>query len=319
MTSVTIRARTPEDDAQIVDIGNRIYPEFPPETVEEFRHWMKTRPSTARQEQWVAEENDTIVGHAILSERWAFERQNLYRALIAVDPERRRQGIGSQLYDILHHRAEAVGAERLCAEISEEHREAQEFAMRRGFTFTGHAEQMSRLDVRAASLDGYEGIEERLLREGIHVVTLAAVGTDDESFLRAVHAVDLEASRDVPSSEVFIGIPYDLWLKHLSGPGRSPESFWIAMDGDRPVGVATLERRGMTSAFNGFTGVARTHRGRGVARALKLKTIEWSRCNGVDFIYTGNHVDNKRMLDINIRLGYKPLPRFLEVVKEPVA
>jgi GNAT superfamily N-acetyltransferase len=186
--------------------------------------------------------------------------------------------------------------------------------MQRGFTFTGHAEQMSRLNVGAASLDGYDGIEERLHREGIRIVTLAEVETE-ESFLRAVHAVDLEASRDVPSSEVFTGIPYDVWLKHLSGPGRSPESFWIAMDGDTPVGVATLERRGMNAAFNGFTGVARSHRGRGVARALKLKTIEWARSNGVDFIYTGNHVDNKRMLDINIRLGYKPLPRFLEVVK----
>mgnify|MGYP001294808516 CR=1 FL=1 len=319
MTSVTIRARTPDDDAQIVEIENRIYPEFPPETVEEFRHWDKTRPATALLDRWVAEENGTLVAHARLAERWATERKNLYFVQVVVDPARRHQGIGTQLYDVLVRRAAEVNAERLYVEIREDDREAEEFGTRRGFSFTGHAEQMSRLNVSAANLDGYDGVEERLQREGIRIVTLAEVGMDDDSFLRALHAVDVESSRDIPGSEVFMGFPYEVWIKHLSAPGRSPESCWIAMDGDSPVGSAELERRGMNAAFNGYTGVARSHRGRGVARALKLKTIEWSRRNGIDFIYTGNHVDNKRMLAINISLGYKPLPRFLEFMKERVS
>ncbi len=68
--------------------------------------------------------------------------------------------------------------------------------------------------------------------------------------------------------------------------------------------------------WNAYTGVDRAYRGRGVARALKLRTIQWARQNNVDFIYTGNDIANQRMLAINVQLGYEPLPGWVEVVKE---
>jgi GNAT superfamily N-acetyltransferase len=126
-----------------------------------------------------------------------------------------------------------------------------------------------------------------------------------------------ESIRDVPSSEEWEPYPYGLWLRYiLNAPGMSPEHYWVALDGRRPVGVATLRRHGPHVADNDYTGVDRAYRGRGVARALKLRTIRWAQENGVDSIVTGNDVDNRRMLDINIRLGYRPLPGSVEMVKE---
>ena len=318
LAPVTIRPRKPDDDQQIVDIGNRIYPQFPEESVAEFRHWMKSRPATARHFRWVAEANGRILGHAVLSERWGTGRKDVYYAFIGIEPGNERQGIGSRLYEVLLEKATEVRAERVYAEVQEGHDQAEAFATRRGFAFTGQAEQMSRLEVQAANLEGYEGVAERLQEAGIRILTLAEAGADDERVLHGLHEVDTESAKDVPSSEPFVGAPYDIWLEHIRGPGSSPEHLWIAMDGDRPVGMAQLDLRGTRAAFNGYTGVLRAYRGRGVARGLKLKTVEWARENGIDYIYTGNNVNNQRMLAINIRLGYKPLPKFREVLKEPI-
>jgi len=62
--------------------------------------------------------------------------------------------------------------------------------------------------------------------------------------------------------------------------------------------------------------VARTHRGRGIARALKHYQIEWARRHGVDYLFTENDVSNTPMLRINTDFGYRPLPAKLEVVKD---
>jgi hypothetical protein len=53
-----------------------------------------------------------------------------------------------------------------------------------------------------------------------------------------------------------------------------------------------------------------------VARLLKLKTIRWAQQRGYEWMHTGNDVENTRMLAINVRLGYEPLPGVMLVVKE---
>ena len=60
----------------------------------------------------------------------------------------------------------------------------------------------------------------------------------------------------------------------------------------------------------------RAFRGRGVARALKLRTVRWAQENEIQFIDTANDAENARMLAINVRMGYKPLPAREEWLKE---
>src|SRR5262249_49005481 len=158
-------------------------------------------------------------------------------------------------------------------------------------------------NVQSANLAGYDGAVERVEEGGLPIKTLAEIGMDNEPFLRSLHRMSFESARDIPSSEQLTEFPYDQWLRFMNAPGNAPEQTWVALDGDQPVGVATLSRRGDVSAFNNYTGVARAYRGRGIAMALKLKTIEWARANGIEYIYTGNDVDNERMLSINIPLG----------------
>ena len=59
----------------------------------------------------------------------------------------------------------------------------------------------------------------------------------------------------------------------------------------------------------------RTHRGRGITRALKHYQVTWARRHGVPYLFTENNVENAPMLLINTDMGYRPLPIDLEVIK----
>jgi GNAT superfamily N-acetyltransferase len=317
MKNLIIRPRTLDDDPQIVAIWNHLSPPFPSTTLEELRYGegISRLLPEAQYERWVAEHNGEIVGTLSLEKMWWSTKPGGYVANIMVDPEQWGQGIGNRLYDLLCERMNELGATRLYGYVREDRPHVLHFIEKRGFTYTGRSEHKSRLNVHEANLEGYEGLVDRLHAEGIHIVTLAEIGLENESFLHALHEMSIATARDVPSSEELDSWPYELWYHEITRPGMSPEWMWVAIADDRPVGLAFLLRKGENAAFNEYTAVDRAYRGRGIARALKLQTIEWARQNGIDFIYTSNDVANQRMLAINIRLGYQPLPSTSEVVK----
>jgi GNAT superfamily N-acetyltransferase len=104
--------------------------------------------------------------------------------------------------------------------------------------------------------------------------------------------------------------------RQLRGVGKSLHTFWLAMEGDTPAGVARLRINVPGLAWNGYTGVDPAYRGRGIARALKLRTILWAQENGIERIFTGNDMTNHRMLSINISLGYEALPADIQLVRD---
>lgn len=315
LEDLTIRPHQPEDDAPSVAIFNRLNPEYPPTTAKELRQMVERFPPGIDFDRRTAERNGQVVGISTAFKLFWFEHPGVYTIQIAVDPAHWAHGIGGRLYGWALGRVREWGAERVYAEVREDQPHCMDFASRRGFSQTGRTNRMSGLDVAAANLEEYEGLEERLRRDGIRIATLAELGRDDET-LRGVYEVMESSAQDIPTSEV-VGMPFETWRdSFLAMPGMSDRTSWVALVGDRPIGVAFFQRRGDHAGFNAYTGVDRTYRGKGVARALKLKTIEWARENGIDLIVTGNDIDNERMLAINRRLGYRPLPSSLEIVKE---
>jgi GNAT superfamily N-acetyltransferase len=73
--------------------------------------------------------------------------------------------------------------------------------------------------------------------------------------------------------------------------------------------MSALDRRGPADALHqGFTGVLPSHRGRGIATALKLRAIAHARGLGVRAIHTRQHAGNAPMLHLNARLGFRRGP-----------
>ena len=105
-----------------------------------------------------------------------------------------------------------------------------------------------------------------------------------------------------------------------SGPNALPEAQFLALDGDRYVGISALYRPlaqpGVIS--QGLTGVLREYRGRGIAMALKLQTVRYAREGGYREIRTWNDARNRPMLRINEALGFVKQPATITFEKSLV-
>ena len=64
-----------------------------------------------------------------------------------------------------------------------------------------------------------------------------------------------------------------------------------------------------------MTGTAREHRGRGIARALKVEALTRAKRKGLRAMGTTNDEPNKSMREINAKLGYQMLPAHVELEK----
>ena len=311
---IIIRLRQPGDDARIVELRNLAESDRPAGTVEKYRTQLATAPTDLVAERWVAVSEGMVVGSSGLFEMRLTEPGGFF-VYIRVDPQRRRQGVGGAMYEHLIERATRARATRLYDYVYENQSVTLGFLQRRGVRRSGKTSGQLRLDVRTARLDGLAGVEKRLRTEGIRIETLAALGEDDEYLLRQLYELDRSTYADIPASESAEIDPFDVWLRHtLRVSGHSADICWLAMDADRVVGEARLTLHADGSAHNGYTGVHRSYRGRGIARALKLRTVEWCRQHHVDHIYTGTAIENVRMLAINRRLGYEELPLSLEMI-----
>lgn len=100
-------------------------------------------------------------------------------------------------------------------------------------------------------------------------------------------------------------------------PNALLDAFFLAADGDRYVGVSWLSRRHLEPGVltQGFTGVVRGHRGRGIALALKLETVRYAHERGHREIRADNDVRNQPMLRINEALGFRKQPAWIVLGK----
>jgi mycothiol synthase len=313
VSDLTIRACGREDDERYVAMLNAIVGERAPQTLEEHRHFVNSLPARSQYGELVAEKGE-VVGHVSWARRIYTTDKDTFWLDILVDRDLWGRGIGSALDTQAMQRLRDLGARKVYVHAREDIPEGERFAARRGFVPTGHGDRISKLDVRHANLERSQEAAKRVEASGIRIATLADLTVDDH-LLEALRALDEETSRDIPGEENHQAGPLEEWKQWLDEPGMRPDTFWLAMDGERPVAMAPLQIRTAGFADNAYTCVARSYRGRGIARALKLRGIEWARENGVHSIVTGNDPANEPMLAVNIDLGYQMLPRYIEMVK----
>jgi GNAT superfamily N-acetyltransferase len=316
VSHIVIREQVETDDASVVDLWNRTYPDLPPLTVELYRGEYASRAPHAGLIRFVALSDGAFAGAVSLEEVTWLQTPHVYFVELAVASEWQGRGVGRRLGAVMDEAAALAGAGVLYVKVHEGDERAERFGRVRGFTPTGDVDHRSRLDVARASLDGLAESRARLHARGIRVARLAELHPDD-ALLHALHAVTEETEADIPSVELFGGHGFEAWhSRYIERPGMSPEWIWVALDGDQPVGVAYLRRYTDEVASNSYTGVARAHRGLGIARTLKLEQVEWAQQHGIQAIYTGNDGNNAPMLAVNIALGYEFLPALIELGKE---
>lgn len=219
------------------------------------------------------------------------------------------------MYAELHQWAVDVKASRLIDSLREMDEQSVAFAERRGYLKERHTFE-SVLDLE--SFEGgelYNSINEAE-RAGIHFVTLAE--ESGEGSERKLYELYKATHLDIPG---FSGsFPwFGEWKKWgIEQPGVRPEWIHIAKDGDRYIGVVTLQQNDQTKAmYHEFTGVLLEYRGRRIALALKMLGVQTARKCGVPYLKTHNDSMNVPMLRINRDLiGFRAEPGSYKMVNE---
>jgi GNAT superfamily N-acetyltransferase len=314
-----VRIATPADYPALVTVGKASYPDYG-ESEKELRHWDETWDhSKYFKLRLVAEDSGRVVGYGQVNHmRWAFVPTK-YRADIAVLPEARRRGHGTSLYEELTAAVVERGGRVLAAAAKESMADGVRFLAKRGYREVKR-DWESRLFVKGFDFTRFGTADDRVAKQSIRIVTLADEAKRDPAAVQKAFDLNEDCRMDIPSVDPPTRHTYEEFRRDdIDAPNALLDAFFIAIDKDgRYLGVSNMFRSldDPTFLWQGITGVRREARGKGIAMALKLRTVEYAIDRGIEHIKTWNDVHNKPMLSINEALGFAKQPAWISYEKD---
>jgi GNAT superfamily N-acetyltransferase len=96
----------------------------------------------------------------------------------------------------------------------------------------------------------------------------------------------------------------EAWFDWALRPS-DPEGSFIALEDGRVAAYGSVEKKEEDGLWwHGFLAVARPHRGRGLAGAIKRAQVAWAKTNGIPQLRTATETRLEGMRALNERLGY---------------
>jgi GNAT superfamily N-acetyltransferase len=318
MTSTVTRVRdfAPADYEAWVAASNRSYPDYP-WTVTEMRHEDDTFDHTRFfKMRLVAEQDGVLVGGVETGHRPSRFHPDRYAFDLFVAPEARRRGHGTALYQAAIAALRSRNAMAATGGVKQSMQDGVEFLTKRGWTEV-RRDWESRLKVGGFDFAKFATADDRIAKDGIRVTTYAEELAKDPEAERKAYELTDELRADVPATDPPTVETIDEWRNHwVAAPSFIPDAFFVAIAGDgRWLGMSNLERSLEDPSFvwQGLTGTRREARGRGIAMALKLRTVRYAQGMGVDHIKTWNAQRNRPMLSINEAMGFEKQPAWLAI------
>ena len=254
---------------------------------EQFRRWLDGLVGFSL--HLAGEEEGRIVAVALVSEA-SFARDAL-AVRLRVLREHRGRGLGRLMWARIEDAVRERSPAALEAVVLDDDPASRAWAERRGFRLFDH-QFRSQLDLETFDASAHQAVVRAAEAAGIRFEP-----SDDLYRVYRMYGRMVEAAPDV-----VVVPPRDYLDRELGGPDVLR---LVAVDGDRWVGLTILQQVTPELAWNAITGVVPSHRGRRLARALKVLAAEDARRRGVRWIATRNNARNAPMLAVNEALGYQ--------------
>jgi len=263
-------------------------------TVAGVRHRQASIRPEERVGTWLAERDGELVGWAVGGLDVFASASTAAFAAVVVHPDRRREGIGSALWEVVTAHLDEIGARRVVAH-SRADTDTKAFAAERGFTLEA-TETASAVDPRTIPPPA-------AAPERIEIVAMSRFVDDPEP----VFVADRESMLDEPGPSDFSGVTYETWRRLIwDVPDADRELSVVALAGGGVVGTSFLySDRAQGRAANAGTGVIPAFRGRGIGLLMKRHSLARAAAAGITRVITQNDETNAPMLAINARLGYE--------------
>ena len=270
--------------------------------------------------RFMIEHDGEVIGYTDYEEPyWSYE-PGKYWIDCKVRPKYQSNGIGAQSFEFIMNQLESKNPTKLVAITREDRESAMHFLKQRGF------EQTMRFPTSELELEGFDptpfdSLIAKLESEGIQFLTFPDLKEHDANWKPKLHELRWEILADVPSPDPLTKDTIERWEQEvLQNPRLLPEGWIIAVDGDDFVGYSNLWKLPAKpeKLDTGLTGVVRSHRRRGICTAMKVKAFSSARAAGATLIETENE-ENNPMYQINMTLGFKPQPAWLDFQKHIVS
>ena len=290
-------------------------------SADEWRIWETMSPDDSMLRLVVEEASGRIAAMAHVSAGGAFRHPDgAQSGGVAVARADRGKGIGSSLLAVLVDEAVRRKAPRFLAGASEAHREALEWARKRGFREIGRRIEAY---VELAGFDpgAFSGRVDEVRRSGITFRSIDEIltGRDAEGrerFIRELHEAERPMWEDIPWATPTPHWPLDRFRAMAFDSGQMiPSASIVAYDGETIAGLTTTGKRESVDGYTWMTGVGRAYRGRGLATAIKVEALSRAKANGLRAMLTTNDEPNKAMREVNAKLGYQTLPAHVQLEK----
>ena len=234
---------------------------------------------------------------------------------LAVQGKRRGQGIGSRLWEHLRVQARSFTAQRWQTGLRDPSVAALHFLERRGFAVRERS-IYSHLSLTApVNL----GLVSQLERGGYRFCTLQSAG-DTSVNRQKLYWLVRETVMDDPGFEGEFETLEQFSQMADAWYWNEAATRYLAIHGDEWVALSGLHPKPNQSFIEtGLTGVIKTHRGRGLAQAVKLVAIADAVKRGYSEVRTNNDSRNAAMLAINRKLGFQPVSEFVWFERESSA
>lgn len=300
----SIRPFSPSEYPAILELWNLLNPDWPRTAAEEQDSDAKNDPR-CKWERFIAEATGQVIGMGMYYQNPGSYHPQKFLLEAYVHPDFQGQGIGKALYDTVIPALAPFDPISLRVSVRENQTRAIRFLKDRGFEETKR-DWVSTLEVAKANITAYQDLAGQLELEGIRILSFAELLQQDPQAPQKFHQLFSNIRIDTPRSEPATPISFEFFVENiLTGPDYDPASFFIALDGNYWMGMSAMFKVGDSPNLDHwFTGTRRAYRGRGIALALKVRTIQYAQATGFQTIRTDNDSVNLPMLAINEKLGF---------------
>jgi mycothiol synthase len=233
--------------------------------------------------------------------------------MVIVDPDERRRGIGTALYEHLIGDADVASASGWETAAYEGEPSGGAWLDHLGFKLA-NTHQMSELNLATVDVSQYGRVIESVQGGGVALMPLSDYMASTSQAAQMLYDLAIELSRDAPWYEDVAKPPLAQWrLEFIDSDSILVGGFTVAVVDRGMIGQSALMRDAHDELLlrTGLTGVRKAYRRRGIATAMKMRAIEYAstlpRSGQGLRIQTGNEKENP-MLTLNLQLGFVPQP-----------
>lgn len=321
-----------EEYRACIRVSDLYWPDQPPGSIEAWKFGDAEHRKDKLRQRFVVELNGELIGSGTLADPYWLEAEGKFQFNYAVLPEHDTLTVQGQS---IHSLIEAFVLEELrgrCVRALMTGIRADKAARVAWLETHGYRcvmrELSSALPVAEFDFAPFAGHVEKVEAHGIAFHTLAWLQEHDPDWHGKLYEAWVEIDLDVPSPDPPRPVSVEDFDKMFRHPTFAPDIWIIAVEMvPSPAGATLGPYAGLTAVgpaltqadrwYIWLTGVRRAFRRRGIATAIKLKSIALAQAHGGRQFETGNE-ENNPMYNINLKLGFKPLPAWQDW-ERPVA